>query len=202
MPKQESILSKCLRISETAKIYPDYITKNDVEIYYTVLDNTLYIAFGSSESISDWYHNIISVVPHFEKEYMVARGFYFLYINSLEEIITYLNNVLDKKEYSNIIVTGHSQGAALARYYGSYLYNNSFNLVQTIVFGCPKMGCIFFEKEMAKVPGIIIQNKKDPLSYLPWGYANPKNIVWINQGWDFHGICAYRKGISKLDIEI
>jgi hypothetical protein len=129
-----------------------YITesKTDTQWKYLLKDRVLYFAFQGSVSILDWIFNFI-FFPFFkwQKGYKDMKTPWYSHIGFLfkwKAIEDTINNIIqDKlKEFDSIVVTGHSQGGALAilcHEFINFNYKPSIAL-NTVVFGAPRV--VFF----------------------------------------------------------
>ncbi len=122
-----------------------YDPKTDLEGYTGVLgsSNTVYVVFRGSFSNRNWiddfeilktkYHTF----PNCDCE--VHHGFYETTLNLKNSTIDSVNLLKKKYGYSNVIVTGHSLGAAIAQMIGMELV--AANISNTVYnFGQPRVG--------------------------------------------------------------
>ena len=104
--------------------------------------------------------------------------------DTIEEQILNLN----KKGIYNIIITGHSQGGALATMTRAYLENLSENklsvknMYKTYAYAQPMCGNLEFSEEYNRKfclnnSSYFITNPKDPVPYLPFNYEEGKLVT-------------------------
>ncbi len=97
-----------------------------------------------------------------------------------EDIVSKIKELNEKGTYY-FIITGHSQGAAIAQLLRAYLENAPENMVdirnnfKTYVFASPKPANTFFARNYSnyyKNSSFIINNPKDPVTNLPMSKDN------------------------------
>lgn len=116
---------------------------------------------------------------------------YALAIAFLAKDILYHINILNREGIYNFIITGHSQGGALANMLRAYLENlpaseiNKKNKFKTYAFAAPKTGNKEFAEEYAKTISITkssfnIVNPADPIPTFPMSYKEGSNYFTDN----------------------
>jgi len=101
-------------------------------------DDTLLLSFQGSLSVIDWIYNFMTKkVPYkgANKSFKVHRGFLKKYKSIRDDVLDYVKNANPKK----IIVSGHSQGGAMASLALEDLEFHGYQAVRGIVFGCPRV---------------------------------------------------------------
>ncbi len=173
---------------------------------------------GSTENILSWMENIHSaMIPAEGKikisednfEYCFAKDTaaavhagYALAIGYLHKEILQVINTFNKKGIYKFIITGHSQGGALANLLRAYLENLSNNEIskenvfKTYSFGAPMVGNREFSKEYnskfcAKNTSFNIVNLLDKVPLLPLSY-NDTNYFKKN----FAGLISDNENIN------
>ena len=159
---------------------------------------------GSTDKIISWVENFYSaMIPaegtivikeksydyHFakDKDASIHAG-YGLTVVILSDKIKEQINALNQKGIYNIIITGHSQGGALATMTRAYLENlpkeelSSKNVFKTYAFAQPMCGNKEFAAEYNKRfsdkgTSYSIINPKDPVPYLPFNYEEDKLVT-------------------------
>ena len=141
------------------------IKKADTEYAYWVEDKVLYITFQGSLSLTDWIYNFLAwsvTGTHY--------GIYMKYKYIKKDILDICNNTLCYE----VIVTGHSQGAAVAL----LAYYDIKKPVKAYLFGCPKIfslwKALYLKNKSKKVFSYRLRN--DIVTYL-----SPINFTVGNQ---------------------
>ena len=118
----------------------------DLQVAITVSEKTkrISIVFRGSESKSDWYYDLQVFKRKLHDDVYVHKGFWNqLHINNnYEKIKQKVDELLSKEENKDyeVIVTGHSLGAALSTLFG-YEYSKEIPQKVTVVsFASPRVG--------------------------------------------------------------
>ncbi len=108
-------------------------------IFYN--QDNLFIVFKGTTSFKEVISNIdfIQIDDSYNIPGKIHRGFHNLILNNnvIESIKETLDNILSSMENVQIIITGHSLGAALATIFYAYL---KYDSVELITFGSPRVG--------------------------------------------------------------
>ncbi|WP_299885061.1 hypothetical protein [uncultured Lacinutrix sp.] len=170
---------------------------------------------GSTNKIISWVENCYSaMIPAKgkisldgeKKDYAFSKNKaaavhagYGLTIVILSQEIKEQIKILNTKGIYNIILTGHSQGAALATLTRAYLENlpkyelSSKNVYKTYAYAQPMSGNKEFSEDYnkrfsKKGTSYSIINPKDPVPYMPFNYEEDKLITKDKiKGWLFGG---------------
>ena len=136
-----------------------YDKVTDLQGYIGIMpeSKTIYVTFRGSSSILNWIVNLnFKKIPYDsypECKCSVHEGFYKTTLNLKSSVIANINILKKKYNYNNVIITGHSLGAAIAQLMMMELnLNNIYSTVYN--FGQPRVGDIkyanfvsFFYKE-------------------------------------------------------
>jgi hypothetical protein len=134
--------------------------------------SAIYVVFRGSDSIPDWIANINVVYTAYNSctNCFVHSGFYAseqAVINFVKSSIRILS--LQYPTYQ-VIVTGHSLGAAIATFTAVDLLNDGFQAIRLFNFGSPRVGNYNF----AVYASNLIQDRnrvthrRDIVPHLPW----------------------------------
>ena len=141
--------------------------------------NTAIVSFAGSESILDWLTDFtITHVPWYE--FKVHNGFYGEFCKVIPQVMEIL------KVYprtADILVTGHSMGAALASLTSYYLARECDLPSTCITFESPRVGNCAWARSFKKyVPkSIRIQHHDDLVCRVPKvGYCHVDRLIRIN----------------------
>jgi hypothetical protein len=122
-----------------------YDPKTDLQGYIGILKSTktIYIVFRGSSSKLNWMADFEATKRNYdtytECDCRVHHGFYKAAKNLKDQAINTTKEIKKKTGYSNIIVTGHSLGAAVAQLIGMEL--SAVNIKNQIYnFGQPRVG--------------------------------------------------------------
>lgn len=91
----------------------------------------------------------------------------------LEKVLTYINTYVDSEAKKNILITGHSRGAAIANILGTYFEDSNEYNSYTYTFATPNTTT---SKNASSYKTIFnLKNSDDLVPYLPmekWGFVN------------------------------
>lgn len=120
-----------------------YDPKTDLQGYTGVLNKSIFVAYRGSSSVLNWLSDFEVVKKPYltypECNCTVHKGFYTATTNLKESTIKSVQNLKAKYGYSDVIVTGHSLGAAIAQLIGMEL--SAVNIKNQVYnFGQPRIG--------------------------------------------------------------
>lgn len=123
----------------------------------------------------------------------VSDGFQDQWLLTADDVLSATKSALNQFPGSNLLVVGHSLGAALALLTSAYLSQNVNATPQTILFGLPRVGNDEFANGIDTfVPNQNhIVNYRDPVPHLPGktlGFQSPSGEIWINQDDSFSAL--------------
>ncbi len=141
-------------------------------IGYMPSQDNIYLVFRGSTSRIDWINNIDTYLVPYPKcpNCAVHAGFYNDELSVKDEAMHYVYLMKQQHPSANIIVTGHSLGAAMATLISLDL--NDLNLGPIIMYnyGSPRIGNIYFAQYASDM--IAIHNRvthlRDIVPHLPW----------------------------------
>jgi len=122
--------------------------KTDFQAAITVSRNRkrICVTFRGTDSIKDWLFDILFSKIKLPDGSRVHKGFYRQLENEISKLDSCILALLNKYSDYEIIVTGHSLGAALATIYGYLLSNKIDKNITVISFASPKVGNKKFTK--------------------------------------------------------
>lgn len=151
-----------------------YDPKTDLQGYTGILKSTktIYIVFRGSSSKLNWMADFEVTKRNYETypqcDCQVHNGFYTAVKNLKEHVIKSVIEIKEKTGYSNVIVTGHSLGAAVAQLIGMELSAVDIKN-QVYNFGQPRVG----DKKYANFVNVISEelvrftHDKDMVPHVP-----------------------------------
>lgn len=124
----------------TYRVNADHDTQG--YIGYNSAQQTIFVVFRGSESISNWFANLDAILTNYPlcSGCSVHKGFYTSEQSAIGGIITELKSLKSKFPSYNIIITGHSLGAAIATLVAADLKNIGIGPVRLFNFGSPRIG--------------------------------------------------------------
>jgi len=181
-----------------------YDSKTDLEGYIGILKSTktIYLAFRGSSSKLNWMADFETTKRNYETytecDCRVHHGFYEAATNLKEQSINATQEIKKKTGYSNVIVTGHSLGAAVAQLIGMEL--SAIDIKNKIYnFGQPRIG----DKKYASFVNNISEelarftHNKDMVPHVP-----PQEIGYLHScGEIFEDKSGNLKECSSADCE-
>ena len=130
------------------------------------------VVFRGSESLSDWYYDLMVFKHKLKENIYVHSGFYKqLTSNSVyDELVENIKTILKEHPDFDIYVTGHSLGGALSTLFGYMLANSIENNVNVVSFASPRVGNYEWKKSFEETKNLIhyrITNKRDIVTAFP-----------------------------------
>ena len=152
-----------------------YDKKYDLQGYAGVLPSTktVYIVFRGSSSVMNWLDDFeVMKIPYDTYpeciDCKVHDGFYKTTLNLKDQVIVAIQEIEKKYKYTNIIVAGHSLGAAVAQLIGMELEREHYP-VTIYNFGQPRTGNINYAKFVNTIISKVwrFTHNKDMVPHVP-----------------------------------
>ncbi len=189
----------CLTCSPNVEL--EYIVDQDgskaIQGYDYYL-NLIFIAFRGSSNIHNWIENIQikKIAPYNNTEITVEQGFYKAYNYIKPTIFNNLELLKDKYNTNNLLITGHSSGAAMSTLmtYEILTIFNEYNINYSINFGSPRVGNNKFIESYNsyKINNYRVTHYYDMVPHVPeefLGYQHIANEIWYNKDNSEYKIC-------------
>mgnify|MGYP003328226683 CR=1 FL=1 len=171
----------CKVCDKSNQIY-NIITKESEKIIIgeNIILDTLFVAFRGSSNLENWIDDAQFSHTCFNNNICIDKGFHKLYEKLNQTIIKKLN----KHQNKNLLITGHSLGAALATLL-TYELNKDYN-ISLVTFGSPRVGNKEFVKDMLKHSFLSnrVTHYFDIVPHLPQEILNYKHLpgeIWFNE---------------------
>lgn len=191
---KKKLLEKILKESPNCEIINYYNLKNGTQVGITVSHKKqrISIIFRGTNQIKDWLYDLMICKTRLENDIYVHSGFYkcLLEYNLFFNLLENIKNLIKEYPEYELILTGHSLGAALATLCG-YLLTYYINTNITVIsFASPRIGNKKFAEDY---------NNKNNLRH--FRFVNGKDIVTaIPYFFYYHvGKCILINKNSKLD---
>src|SRR5210317_2196900 len=135
----------------TGKLYKFINDPNtDIQVGIAISEGKqrITVVFRGSESMLDWYYDLMIFKQKLKDDIYVHSGFYTqLTTNSVyDELVESIKYILKDHPDFEIYVTGHSLGGALSTLFGYMLANSIENNVNVISFASPRVGNYAWKK--------------------------------------------------------
>ncbi len=167
----------CLHCLEDIHIQKTIVGQTNIIIGYDNVQEAQIVSFRGSSNIENWISNIKVefVTPYTNKDIRVHKGLY-------EEYLLYKNDVIEALNQTNIVISGHSSGAALAMFL-AYDIHNVYN-VTLYTYGKPRIGNIHFAESVSESSLLHyrITHSDDIVPHLPeeiFGYVHTNTEFWF-----------------------
>ena len=183
---------KCITCDSSIKL--DYVVEdNGVRALQGYDSNTqsLFIAFRGSVNIQNWIDNIqISKInPYSDNSIGVEKGFYKAYNYVKPDLFDNLSLLAKKYGTRNILITGHSLGAAMATLmtYDIIILFPTYTVTHLVTFGSPRVGNHEFVQSFNQRYSNVyyrITHYYDMVPHVPeefMGYSHVSNEIWYNE---------------------
>lgn len=147
--------------------------------------NSMFVSFRGSTNIQNWIDNIqfSKVYPYNDTNIGVEKGFYKAYNNVKPDILEALNKIQNKYSTTNILLTGHSLGGALATLM-AFDIKDKYDLI-FYSFGSPRVGNEYFVNYFKNsTPMYRVTHYYDMIPHMPQnllGYLHIPQEVWYNE---------------------
>ena len=159
---------------------------------YDSYSNTLFIVFRGSVNIQNWIDNIqiSKISPYNDTSIEVSKGIYKAYNYVKPKLFDNLSNLVNKYNTRNLLITGHSLGAAITTLisYDIMTLFPTYNLLYVFTFGSPRIGNPAFSSSFNKYSKSIthyrVTHYYDIVPHVPeefLGYLHVSNEVWYNE---------------------
>ena len=139
------------------------------------------VSFRGSSDVANWISNFEfeKISPYENRAIKVHAGLYREYLTYHDEIFTFLENPANRR--TNVLVTGHSSGAALAMFLAYDLMLSAEWNVSVYTFGKPRIGNDVFANSIYGITHHRITHGNDIVPHLPekiLGFVHTSNEVW------------------------
>ena len=179
--------------------------KTDVQCFLRRKKDTLWITFRGSDSIKDWKTNFNlckKVIPYNNTKTNIRVHCGFLNAYKAPNVRNAILSAITKNTHY-VRVSGHSLGAALATLCAVDIqYNFPDRDIETILFGCPRVGNENFKKSYNKRVNktIRIENGNDIITKLPFPFMGYRHVgAKLHIGFPKIPLCFSRKDHSATN---
>jgi predicted lipase len=157
---------------------------------YNKIYNSIFIGFRGSSNIQNWLDNLqISQINPYDDQFIaVEKGFYKIYDSLQNSLHNTIDELSLKYQTTNILITGHSLGGAIASLFAFDIYYHSFpyHIESLITFGSPRVGNDYFSEYMHsfKITSYRITHYYDIVPHVPEEFFNYKHIseeIWYSE---------------------
>jgi len=137
-------------------------------------DGRTYVAIEGSDTYANWCDNL-----DVRRIDGMHRGFARVARHCIERYD--LTDLLERRE--RVVITGHSQGAAVALLITHMLRARTSNVVELVLFGCPNVGDHAFLNSLQDDPAtehthaFLYRNGHDVVCVLPFGFLGFSNAL-------------------------
>jgi predicted lipase len=172
--------------------YENILIQNGEQVIFGYNEEykSIFVSFRGSENIQNWISNIqvSQTTPYPEPTIAVEKGFYNLFFSLQTNIYTIIDKLVAKHHTNQLLLTGHSLGAALATLnaFDILYYQKNYKIRALITFGSPRVGNINFAKtfETYNIYTKRITHYYDIVPHVPEEFLNYRHIsqeVWYNE---------------------
>ena len=146
----------------------------DIQVGITISEGKkrITVVFRGSESMLDWYYDLMIFKHKIKENISVHSGFYKQLTSNgvYEELLSNVKTILEEHPDFDIYVTGHSLGGALSTLFGYMLANSIENNVNIVSYASPRVGNYAWKKSFEETKNLIhyrITNKRDIVTAFP-----------------------------------
>lgn len=187
--------------------YDNILIQNGEQVIfgYNTEYKTIFVSFRGSENIQNWISNIqvSQITPYQDTNIAVEKGFYNLFYSLQPKIYNIIDKLVAKYNTKQLLLTGHSLGAALATLnaFDILYYQRNYNISSVITFGSPRVGNIHFAQlfESYNIYTNRITHYYDIVPHIPEEFLNYRHIsqeVWYNEPNTKYTLCNDDNGIE------
>lgn len=194
-------------VAITSTLYPDF---EDVYVFfnstgdnlgfsgYERSTNSVFLVFRGSDNIENWMENLDTVQTDYKycDGCAVHAGFFAAYNDVRADVLSTMTNLNKKYPNAQIIVTGHSLGAALATLAYVDLYALFGEVDYLYTFGSPRVGndkfAAYASQQLGRGFKARITHYEDIIPHLPfsmWGFTHMDREVFYNEPCTSYTIC-------------
>jgi len=148
--------------------------KSDTQGFVATKGKTIYVVWRGSESKKDFQNDAsIDKVPFINEGEKVHIGFKSAWESVLEDTYNAIDNALEnlQEEATNIVVTGHSLGGAIATLYAYSIKKHypNYNVSSTTI-GSPRVGNKIFKEnyDNSSIDTLRIVHNNDLVTHTPY----------------------------------
>jgi len=150
-----------------------------------LVQNATVFAFRGSTDVQNWISNLEFgfTTPYSNPDIKVHKGLYKEYVKYKDDVLTYLSR-------KNVIITGHSSGAALSMFMAYDIHKTHDVTVYT--FGKPRIGNQNFVDSAKDIDHYRITHHNDIVPHLPeevLHYRHTNTEIWYQGDGDEYKIC-------------
>ena len=164
--------SHCLPEIDVIDVIPD---ESNIIVARDPVQNATIFAFRGSVNVENWISNLQFdvVAPYDDADVKVHKGLYHEYLLYKDEISKFLVTG------DQIVVTGHSSGAAMSMFFAYDIYRDYDVVVYT--FGKPRIGNAKFVESASAIRHFRVTHADDMVPHIPeevLGYRHTGTEVW------------------------
>ena len=160
--------------------------------------NTIFTSFRGSSNINNWMENIQikQISPYTNQSIKIEKGFYKAYNFIKPQLIENLGIMRNKYKTKQLLITGHSLGAAMATLmtYDILTLFTEYEVKYLVNFGSPRVGNLDFvdSYNSYNITSYRITHHYDMIPHLPeelFDYLHIPNEIWYNEQNNEYKIC-------------
>jgi len=179
-------------------------TAGELSALFTVEQNTKIIAIpGTKREIGEWLRDI-DAWPIFDVELGIChQGF----CDGAFDLLYHMP--LTYSEFSNVVITGHSLGGALAILLAALLSNLCCPPAAVVTFGAPRCASWRVRRLLRHIPLKLYCNGDDPVPEVPWLpgiYVHPRKLIHIGEPSlniiEDHFITSYIQSLEDINAKV
>ena len=159
-----------------------------------------FVSYRGSSNLENWISNVqfTKIYPYNGLPSVgVDKGFYYEFKNNYKTILKHLEKMDERYNCNEIIITGHSSGAAMATLLAYELETNykvKYNVYSLITFGSPRVGNMDFTYVFRNYNFLSyrITHYYDIVPHLPQeklDYNHIPSEIWYNQNNTEYKLC-------------
>jgi len=186
------------------KFINDPDTDIQVGIAISEVKQIITVVFRGSESMLDWYYDLMVFKHKLKDDIYVHSGFYKQLTSNCvyEELVKNIRLVLEEHPNYDIYVTGHSLGGALSTLFGYMLASRVENNINVVSFASPRVGNYAWKKSFEETKNLThyrVTNKRDIVTAFPMYkyYHVGTNIQLSNEKYKIYKDSSVRKWYSE-----
>eukprot|EP00827_Trimyema_finlayi_P004458 TRINITY_DN444_c0_g1_i2.p1 TRINITY_DN444_c0_g1~~TRINITY_DN444_c0_g1_i2.p1 ORF type:complete len:245 (+),score=77.22 TRINITY_DN444_c0_g1_i2:67-801(+) len=176
------ICQENLKHMKDIKLIREADTKLLAYTFFNKTDSNLYVVYRGTNNLKNWWQDFEAIHVNYPKckDCKVHKGFLDDTNSLTKDIKLALNEISQKNGNTrNLVVTGHSLGAALAILGTAELYND-FNIIHTYNYGSPRVGNQKFAEWYNSLPIVNkyrVTHKSDMVPHAPFQITNYKHCL-------------------------
>ncbi len=173
---------------------------NNILLGYNDVIKSMFVSYRGSSDLENWIYNAMFQFSYPYNNYPnigIESGFMKQFTNTHYDVFNKLSLISKKYNNKNLLITGHSLGAALASILAfeiKIIHQDIYNIYDLVTFGSPRVGNKYFSDMFIEynIPSTRITHYYDIVPHIPQEFLSYQHIygeIWYNEDNSNYKIC-------------